>query len=129
VVTVSSSDTLASVASSMEEHNVGAVVIAENHKPVGIVTDRDLALLLGARGTSPRIPVAEVMSSPIKSACRDEGVFDVSQSMMEAGVRRLPVVDEDGRMVGIVSLDDLLRVLSRELANLSESIRSEMEVK
>jgi CBS domain-containing protein len=129
VITVSPSDSLASVATLMEEHNVGAVVVTENHRPVGIVTDRDLALLLGARGKSPRTRVAEVMSSPIMSAYRDAGVFDTTETMMESGVRRLPVVDEDGCLVGIVSLDDLLRVLSRELSNLSESIRSEMEVK
>jgi CBS domain-containing protein len=128
VVTAAPSDALAAVARQMEEHNVGAVVIVETHRPVGIVTDRDLALQLGARGVSPRTAVGEVMSTPVQTVSSDEGVFDTSLVMKENGVRRLPVVDEDGRLVGLVTLDDLLRVLSRELTNLTEGIRTEMEI-
>jgi CBS domain-containing protein len=113
----------------MEEHNVGAVVLAENRQPVGILTDRDLALQVAARGVSPQASAARVMSTPVQTAGRDDGIFDTTRSMMESGKRRLPVVDDDGRLVGIVTLDDLLRVLSRELSNLVDSIRSEMEVK
>jgi len=69
------------------------------------------------------------MSTPVMTVGRDDGVFDTTQSMMESGVRRLPVVDEDGRLVGLVTLDDLLRVLGRELSNLLDGIRSEMAVK
>ncbi len=129
VVTAAPGDSLAAVAQLMERHNVGAVVIAENHRPVGIVTDRDLALQLGARGVSPRTPVGEWMTAPVKTVSSDDGVFDTSQVMRESGVRRLPVVDDDGRLVGLVALDDLLRVLSRELSNLTEGIRTEMEIR
>jgi CBS domain-containing protein len=58
----------------------------------------------------------------------DDGIFDTTQTLRDEGVRRLPVVDDDGLLVGLVTLDDLLRVLSRELSNLAEGIRSEMEV-
>jgi len=129
VVTASPDDTLASVARLMDRHNVGAVVLVENHKPVGIVTDRDLALELGARGLSPQAPARKAMHSPVQWVYRDDGVFDTTQALMEHGVRRLPVVDNDDELVGIVTLDDLLRVLSRELSNLSQGIKSEMEVK
>jgi len=129
VVTAAPSDSLAAVAQQMERHNVGAVVIVENHRPVGIVTDRDLALQLGARGVPPRTPVGEAMSTPATTISLDDGVFDTSQVLKESGVRRLPVVDEDGRLVGLVTLDDLLRVLSRELSNLTEGIQTEMEVR
>ena len=121
--------TLAAVARLMEQHNVGAVVLAENHRPVGIVTDRDLALHIAAHGVPLQAPAARVMSTPVMTVGRDDGVFDTTQSMMESGVRRLPVVDEDGRLVGLVTLDDLLRVLGRELSNLLDGIRSEMAVK
>jgi CBS domain-containing protein len=70
-----------------------------------------------------------IMSKPAKSVYRDEGVFDATQAMMDYGVRRLPVVDDDEELVGLVTLDDLLRVLSKELSNLSHGIRSEMEVR
>ncbi|HLN32228.1 MAG TPA: CBS domain-containing protein [Gemmataceae bacterium] len=129
VVTAMPQETLAAVARLMEQHNVGAVVLAENHRPVGIVTDRDLALHIAAHGVPLQAPAARVMSTPVMTVGRDDGVFDTTQSMMESGVRRLPVVDEDGRLVGLVTLDDLLRVLGRELSNLLDGIRSEMAVK
>jgi len=129
VVTVQPNEALSSVARLMERRNVGAVVVVEHDRPVGIVTDRDLALQLAARGISPATPVARIMSTPPVTVGRDEGVFDTTQTMKEAGVRRLPVVDDDNHLVGIVTLDDLLRVLSRELSNLIEGIKPEMELK
>jgi CBS domain-containing protein len=129
VITVHPDTSLSAVARIMEEHNVGAVVIAQNQKPIGLVTDRDLALQLGARGISPQTPVHQVMSQPLQTIYRDEGVFDATQAMMEHGRRRLPVLDDEGLLVGLVTLDDLLRVLSRELSNLAQGIKSEMEVK
>lgn len=122
-------ETLASVARRMEQHNVGAVVIVENQRPVGIVTDRDLALELGARGTSPQTPVVKVMATPVEIVPQDVGVFGATQAMQEWNVRRLVIVDDNGFLVGIVTLDDLLRLLSRELTNLSEGIKPEMAVR
>jgi signal-transduction protein with cAMP-binding, CBS, and nucleotidyltransferase domain len=129
VVTVLPCESLSSVARAMDQHNVGAVVIAENRKPVGIITDRDLALQLGAHGVSPQTPVVKVMTSPVQTVARDDGVFDTTQAMMELRVRRLPVVDDDGELVGLVTLDDLLRVLSGELSSLVQGVKSEMAVK
>jgi CBS domain-containing protein len=129
VVTAQPSDPLTSIARSMDRHNVGTVIIVEHGRPVGMVTDRDLALQVIARGASPQKPVGEVMSAPVKTVDRDEGVFDTTRAMMDAKVRRLPVVGEDDRLVGIVTLDDLLEVLSRELSNLIAGIKPEMETK
>jgi CBS domain-containing protein len=127
VVTAQPADSLASVAKAMERHNVGAVVIVESHKPVGIVTDRDLALEVVAHGVLPQAAVRTVMSRPVKTAYRDEGVFDATQTMMAGGVRRLPVIDDDDELVGVVTMDDLLHVLSRELSSLIQGIDSEMK--
>ncbi len=69
------------------------------------------------------------MSTPRRTVHQDEGIFDTTRVMMKCGVRRLPVVDDEGLLVGIVTLDDLLRVLSRALCNLTEGIRAEMELK
>lgn len=129
VVTAAPSETLAGLARLMEMHNVGAIVITEGHRPVGMVTDRDLALHLGARGASLQARAAELMSRPVQTVSRDSGVFDTTSAMKEAGARRLPVVDHDGRVVGLVALDDVLRLLARELCNLTEGIRPEMAVK
>jgi CBS domain-containing protein len=129
VVTAWPEETLAAVAHRMQEHNVGTVVVVEGERPVGIVTDRDLALALGARGLSPQARAQEVMTRHVLTIPEDTGVYTATRFMREHGVRRLPVVDSEDCLVGIVTLDDLLLFLGRELHNLAEGIRHEMEVK
>jgi CBS domain-containing protein len=127
VMTAAPGDSLASVAHTMDEHNVGAVVVAEHHRPVGIVTDRDLAL--GARGLRPQTPVARVMAAPGETIGVGDGAFQATQTMRKRNVRRLAVVDDTGDLAGIVTLNDLLRLLRRELANLVDGIGPVMQVR
>jgi CBS domain-containing protein len=129
VITAAPGDTLASVAHKMQEHNVGTVVIVEDQRPVGIVTDRDLALALGAQGIVPQTRAQKVMTTQIRTVPHDAGIYTATKFMRDYEVRRLPVVDGEGRLVGIVSLDDLLRFLGREIYNLAEGIKHETEVK
>jgi CBS domain-containing protein len=129
VVTARPEETLAAVALRMQEHNVGTVVVVEDRRPVGIITDRDLALSLGAREVSRQAPAREVMTRHVLAIPEDKGIYTASQFMRERQVRRLPVVDREDRLVGIVTLDDLLLFLGRELYNLAEGIKREMEVK
>jgi CBS domain-containing protein len=128
-VTAGPTEPLSAVARRMQEHNVGAVVIVEGQKPVGIITDRDLALALGAQGVALQEPVKSVMIAPVRTIPEGAGIFAATQCMRDVGVRRLAVVDNDGRLVGIVSLDDLLRLLGGELYNLAEGIKREAEAK
>jgi len=129
VVTAGPQDTIASVARLMQQHNVGTVVVAREHKPVGIITDRDLALALGAEGMSRQTEVEKILNGPVRTICRDADIFSATCYMKEYEVRRLPIVDEAGRVVGIVALDDLLRLLGREFYNLTEGIKHEMETR
>jgi CBS domain-containing protein len=129
VVTAGPGEPLAAVARLMQEHNVGTVVIVENERPVGILTDRDLGLALGARGVSPQAPAQQVMTRHVLAIPEDTSIFTATRYIRDREVRRLPIVDREDRLVGIVSLDDLLRVLARELYNLAEGIRHEMELK
>lgn len=110
----------------MEQENVGAIVVVERDRPVGILTDRDLALAVCLHGASPRDSIQSRMTCPVDTIRDDEGVYNATQKMMELAVRRLPVVDDIGRLVGIVTLDDLLALLSRELRNISEGVRAEV---
>lgn len=128
VVTASPKDSLAKVGSLMEQENVGAVVVTEADRPVGIVTDRDLALAVCVRGASADEHVQSVMTCPVSTISKDEGVYTATQQMMEQAVRRLPVVDQSGGLVGLVSLDDLLLLLSRELQNMAEGIKVESAI-
>lgn len=125
VVTATPTQSLAEVAQLMEQNQVGAVVIAENRRPVGIVTDRDLALELGAHGVVPKTAVVRVMNSPVQTVELRANVFEITQQLRESRVRRLPIVDEDGVLVGIVTVDDLLGLLSTELGNLIEGMATE----
>jgi CBS domain-containing protein len=129
VITAEPGEPLTAIARKMQEHNVGAVVVVEDQRPVGIVTDRDLALALGARGVSPQARVEEVMTRHVLAIPEDTGIYTATRFLREREVRRLPIVDREDRLVGIVSLDDLLRFLGRELYNLAEGIKHEMEVK
>ena len=128
VVTAKPTDSLARVARSMDEHNFGAIVVDEQDRPVGIVTDRELARSVCILGTLPEAHVQGVMTCPVATIRQDDGVYNATQQVMELAVRRLPVVDEHGQLVGRVSLDDLLLLLGRELHNIAEGIRAEVAV-
>jgi CBS domain-containing protein len=129
VVTGRPEETLATIALRMQKHNVGTVVIVKDQRPVGIVTDRDLALALGAQGISPQAAVQKVMTQHVLAIPEDTSVYAATKFMREREVRRLPIVDREDRLVGIVTLDDLLRFLGRELYNLAEGIKHEMDLK
>jgi CBS domain-containing protein len=129
VVTGRPDESLASIAHLMQEHNIGAVVIVEDQRPVGIITDRDLAMAVGAQGIPLQTQVQNVMTRHVIAIPEDAGVFTATKYMRESQVRRLPIVDRQDRLVGIVTLDDLLRCIGRELYNLVEGIKGEMEVK
>jgi len=129
VVTADPEDSLAMVARRMTEHHVGTLVIVEDKRPAGIVTDRDLALALGAEGLDPKTPVRKVMTRRVLAIPEDAGVFAATQMIRENGVRRLPIVDKEDCVVGMVSLDDLFWLLARVLHNLAEGVKGEMTVK
>jgi CBS domain-containing protein len=123
VVHVGPNATLQKVAKTMKERNVGAVVITQDERPVGIVTDRDIALALCDQEFSRDEHVQSVMTKPVITLRDTDGVHDATKRMLELGVRRLPVVNETAHLVGLVSLDDLLSLLSREMNEMADSIR------
>lgn len=125
-VTAGPKDSLAKAAQLMEEKNVGAVIVVEGERPVGIITDRDLALAFGLHRATPSDPIQSRMMSPVETIRSDEGIYNVTQKMMELAVRRLPVVNHAGALVGVVTLDDLIALLSRELRNVAEGVREKV---
>jgi CBS domain-containing protein len=121
--------TLAFVAQLMQSHNVGAVVIVDNLRPLGILTDRDLAMALGAKGMPPSTPAREVMTPHVLAIPDETDFYAATRFMKERGVRRLPIVDRNDQVVGMVTLDDLLGSIGRELGNLAECISNEVRVR
>jgi CBS domain-containing protein len=127
-VTAGPKDSLAKAAQLMKEKNVGAVVVVKQHRPVGIITDRDLALAFGLHGAVPSDPIQSQMMSPVETIRNDKGIYNATQKMMELAVRRLPVVNQAGILVGMVTIDDLIALLSRELRNVAEGVRGGIAV-
>ena len=108
VRTLAPSDSLMLAAQAMQELDVGVIPVCNGREIVGMVTDRDLVLRGLAQGCSPeRTPLEQVMSREPQWCFDDQTLEDVSRQMSDAQVRRLPVVDRDKQLVGIVSLGDL----------------------
>ena len=125
-------NTIVEVAKLMRQHHVGDIVVikesAGENIPVGIVTDRDLVIeILAQEQSTDAITVGDIMSYEIVTARDDEGIWETLQKMRIKGVRHMPIVNQRGGLVGIVSLDDLLELLSDELAGLAKTINREQE--
>jgi len=114
--------------------HVGTVVIVEDrqgkHVPVGILTDRDIVLSIVASDAEhlPFLSVGDAMSDNLLTAYEDTSLTDGLRLMQERGVRRLPVVDHAGTLVGIVTADDVIRFLAEELGQVAKLINQEEQV-
>lgn len=127
VVTVSPEVTLLEVARLMRAQHVGSVIIVEEYRPVGIITDRDIVVKVVAVERDPKaIQAQELMTSPPALININYDPLDVTRIMRERGVRRLPVVDENRHLLGIVTLDDVLGLLGREIGDLAEAVHMEL---
>jgi len=113
----------------MRSSHIGNVVVVDavdTRRPVGIITDRDIAVEVVAQGLAPaQTLVGSVMSAPVVTLREDDGFLEALDKMSARGVRRAPVVDRDGRLKGMVSVDDLVPLLARELAKIGALIRHE----
>lgn len=103
----SPTQTLREAAQLMAELDIGALPVGEDDQLVGMVTDRDIAIRGIAAGLGPETPVRQVMTEEVKYCFDDQSIEEVSRNMGEIQVRRLPVVDRQKRLVGIISLSDI----------------------
>jgi CBS domain-containing protein len=126
VATIPSGSSVLECAKRMRQDHVGSlVVVDENNKPVGLITDRDITLEVVALEKSvDGLIVNDVMSSPVCVAHCTEGVVDALARMREQGIRRLPVVDEDGVLCGIVTASNIVEELSVLLDSIVRSVKS-----
>ncbi|MCK9631718.1 MAG: CBS domain-containing protein [Methanoregula sp.] len=122
--------TAAKAARTMCSEEVGSVIILKNTKPIGIVTEEDLACKVVAKDLKPStIHVSDIMSTPLITVSADKTVVDAARMMVKHKVRRLPVVDETKKVIGIVTVRDLLTVsneLNELLTDLIEINREEI---
>jgi CBS domain-containing protein len=132
VIVVAEPDTdLRTAAQMMRDNHVGALIVVDRkegaRQPLGILTDRDIVVaVVAAPGVRPEtLLVRDVMTSELAVISENDGVFEAVDVMKDRGARRLPVVAADGTLIGILTLDDLLRVLAAELDGLAEAVRVE----
>lgn len=108
---------LSTVARIMRDDDIGALPVGENDRLIGMVTDRDIALRALANGRdAAKMTARDVMTSDIVYCRTDESIEDAIHLMQQKKIRRLPVINEDKRMVGMLSLGDISHATSRELS-------------
>lgn len=126
-VTVDPDASVRSAVRLMEHHGVGCVVVTEQGRPVGMLTDRDTALtVLTRRLDADATPVREVMHQPLQTLDPDAPLAWALSTLRASRLRRLPVVESSGALLGVLSLDDLLRLLATEIGDLAEVIRRQL---
>lgn len=109
VTVANPSETIQEVARTMARLDVGALPVCDADRIIGMVTDRDIVVRAVAEGLPPGTPVGQVVTHEVKYVFDDEDVDEVAENMADLQVRRLPVVNRDKRLVGIVSLGDIAR--------------------
>jgi CBS domain-containing protein len=116
VKTVRPDQTAKEAAKFMLNENAGSMPVSEGDRLVGMITDRDIAVRGVAKGYGPETPVRELMSAEIICARENDDIEEIAAKMSQAQVRRLPVIDDNERLCGIVSLGDLSRETDDESA-------------
>ena len=117
VETVSPEQTAREAASFMLNADAGAIPVTEGERLIGMITDRDIAVRGVAEGYGPETPVRDLMTNDMVCARVDDDVEEAASKMSEAQVRRLPVIDEQEKLCGIVSLGDLSLEADRDCAS------------
>ena len=128
VITVNEKQTLREGSKFMYQHNIGGLVVlmdtsnnetAEIDKPIGIITERDIARLVAfSSNLSTDTTISEVMSKPLITINQNSSIKEVTDLMQQNDIRRLPIVDNKGKLVGIITAKDILRSLMEFLKSL-----------
>lgn len=116
----------------MRRLHVGDLVVIEERdgrrQPVGIVTDRDIVVEVVAAGVNPEaLTIGDIMGPELATVRENEELFETLRYMRDKGVRRMPVVDQVGGLVGILTLDDLLGLLAEEMTGLARLVSHERQ--
>ena len=132
VITIQRDETVLEAAKLMRQYHVGAVIVIDKldgrTAPVGIITDRDLVVeVLATELDETVITVGDIMTPEVFTLKESTEASEAVQLMRRKTTRRLPVVDEDGELVGILTLDDVLELLSEELLDLAKLVRYEQK--
>jgi CBS domain-containing protein len=113
----------------MRNEDIGALVVVDKEsKPIGVITDRDLVVSVVAERINPaEVTVEDIMTKNPITVDEDTDLFDILKTLPEYSVRRLPVTN-NGKLAGIVSVDDLIVIVATELVNLAMAMSSKSKV-
>lgn len=126
VVVVSQGTPIKEAVKFMEEKNIGSVIVVGGGKPLGIATDRDILLRVVNKGLDPeKSSVDDVMTKEIVTLKEGMGLFEALEQVKGKGIRRFPIVDASGNLKGIMTLDDIIYLLGKEMADVASIIERE----
>jgi len=129
VVSVSPEATVLEAANMMRSKHVGCVVAVNGTHPVGILPDRDIVLEVVATGKKPsETAVREIMTTNLTMVNINYDLLDAVRLMRNRGIRRLPVVDEHRRLLGIITMDDGLTAFGAEIGDLAGAVQKELDL-
>ena len=124
VATALAAQTVREAADKMRERHVGALIVIEQDRPIGMLTDRDIVCRVVANGRDPSaVTVETTMTGEVATIRTDQAIEEAAFLMRQKGVRRLPIVDHEGNLRWVVSLDDLHVLLAAELMQTAEAVR------
>ena len=126
VATITDEKNITECAAQMRREHVGSLVVVDrNNRPIGMITDRGIAIEVVARNRDPnKVTVHEAMTAPVVTAAPTESMVVALARMREFGIRRLPIVDEEGALIGVISNSNLVEELSSLLDSLVRNIHS-----
>jgi CBS domain-containing protein len=123
IACVDTKSSAADAARKMKNQNVGSVLVIDENQLKGLVTDRAIATKAVAEDKDPRnVPVTEIMTREIVGCSEDDDVFDALQTMGKNRIRRLPVVNEQSQLVGVVSMADIAEQMKTGIDNMFDEI-------
>lgn len=129
-VIVEKGASLVEAARLMRDYHVGDLIVVEKSaagpKPIGLLTDRDIVVELIAEGIDLKaVTIGDVMSFDLHTAWEGDSLGDALKHMRDKGVRRIPVIDRDGLLVGIMTVDDIIEVMAEQLGDVVKLISHE----
>ncbi len=132
VIVIQRDETVQEAAKLMRQYHVGAVIVIDKQNnrqiPIGIITDRDLVVeVMATELDETVITVGDIMAPEVFTVKENTATYEAIEFMRRKTSRRLPVVDETGELIGILTLDDALQLLSQELLDLAKLVRYEQK--
>jgi len=124
-ITCSQSFSVKEVANLMKENDIGTVLVVDREKPIGLITDRDIVTRCITQGLDcNRMTAKDIMSSPVHTISDQGSILDLVEKMSTRHVRRLAIVNREGRVTGMLSMADVFELLTHEMNQLSEALGS-----